>query len=566
MNLYHVDRWLIRPATFADNCSLTELLTCARQLPTWYVSHYWGELIVDFLRCLEVHTKVRALKEDSAYWVCAYANRQHALADDVAADPKDSSFYKALLLAKGLLLVLDDAANAFSRIWCAFEQSVALEDNNRATPMLMDIATCTESKAQLITDGIASIDHHHVFPSKSKVDRESKFPIEIFKKGLLTRLEKARASNDMDRVRILNCFAGQRLEQTPPLREHDNYTRTNVKLRAIFAVAAWRLATERGLVQEMQLPQTLAANKCMQTITLDFTGCNCFDYVNTAALAEGLPFGLEKCNLMLRGCGHLGDGNCATLAQGIPTSLKHLSINLSLCSRLGDRGVAALANALPQGLLSLNLVFWGCHLLGDPGVVTLASCFPNSLLDLRLNFHGCSKLTEAGVSAIASRLPTHLKVLKLYFSNCDQVGDAGTAALAARLPYSLEDVELRFEDCTRLSDKGIGSLARRLVHDRVRFSAKLAGTKVSDRVRTLASDWEKFRYWYNFEARFLAVPAPVATAAAVAAEAFQDDADPADLTDDTLTNLGPLAGRGEITLNKGLMQLTRLRRCASAPF
>merc|ERR1712232_1081571 len=46
LNLYHVDAWLIRPATRADNCSFTELLTSERQIPAWYVGHYWGDFII----------------------------------------------------------------------------------------------------------------------------------------------------------------------------------------------------------------------------------------------------------------------------------------------------------------------------------------------------------------------------------------------------------------------------------------------------------------------------------------------------------------------------------------
>ena len=40
-------------------------------------------------------------------WVCAYANNQHELGTDIGSDdPRESSFYRALLLCDGVLLVL----------------------------------------------------------------------------------------------------------------------------------------------------------------------------------------------------------------------------------------------------------------------------------------------------------------------------------------------------------------------------------------------------------------------------------------------------------------------------
>ena len=71
----------------------------------------------------------------------AYANRQHGLAGAIgSADPKDTSFFKAMQIAKGngggVLLILDDCiehggrgstgpATPFTRIWCSFEETQA---------------------------------------------------------------------------------------------------------------------------------------------------------------------------------------------------------------------------------------------------------------------------------------------------------------------------------------------------------------------------------------------------------------------------------------------------------
>ena len=92
------------------------------------------------------------------YWVCAYANRQHALNEELTSDPSDTSFFKAMQLAKFILLILDTVglATPFTRIWCAFEESVALLDATRPERMLLEIATGTDPTSELPTDGIAA--------------------------------------------------------------------------------------------------------------------------------------------------------------------------------------------------------------------------------------------------------------------------------------------------------------------------------------------------------------------------------------------------------------------------
>ena len=44
LNLYHLNYWLIMPATKADNCSMVECLGEHEQIPHWFISHWWGEV------------------------------------------------------------------------------------------------------------------------------------------------------------------------------------------------------------------------------------------------------------------------------------------------------------------------------------------------------------------------------------------------------------------------------------------------------------------------------------------------------------------------------------------
>ena len=87
VNLYDVDKYLIRPATVEHKCALVELMAKGPQKPKWFVSHFWAEPVKDFLACLEQHAKDRGtwkgtgehgdkgesvMDEDMPYWICAY--------------------------------------------------------------------------------------------------------------------------------------------------------------------------------------------------------------------------------------------------------------------------------------------------------------------------------------------------------------------------------------------------------------------------------------------------------------------------------------------------------------
>mgnify|MGYP003320066905 CR=1 FL=1 len=119
---------VIKPATKAKRTSFVELVAFAPQLPKWFVSHWWGEPVLDFIKCTEEHAQVRELGEGACYWVCAYANNQHDLASVNAPTLEETSFYKALKLAEGTVSILDRNGVVFSRVWCCYEIYVSLAE------------------------------------------------------------------------------------------------------------------------------------------------------------------------------------------------------------------------------------------------------------------------------------------------------------------------------------------------------------------------------------------------------------------------------------------------------
>ena len=67
VTLYDANRYVILPATEKLGCSFVELVASGPQKPTWFVSHWWGEPIVLFLRCIETHAEDHGLDEDAPF-------------------------------------------------------------------------------------------------------------------------------------------------------------------------------------------------------------------------------------------------------------------------------------------------------------------------------------------------------------------------------------------------------------------------------------------------------------------------------------------------------------------
>ena len=70
VNLYDIKYKIIMDRTSALQCSYVELVAIADQIPEWFVSHWWGESVFAFIKCLKRHAKDRGLSWDTPYWIC----------------------------------------------------------------------------------------------------------------------------------------------------------------------------------------------------------------------------------------------------------------------------------------------------------------------------------------------------------------------------------------------------------------------------------------------------------------------------------------------------------------
>ncbi|CAE8617631.1 unnamed protein product, partial [Polarella glacialis] len=528
LNLYQLTPWCIKPATNERNCSMVELFSDSPCLPSNFCSHWWGEPLRDFVACIGRHCAVRQLCFRSTfYWICAYANRQHALSEELNDDPKQTSFYKAMCLADCLLLILDNVGPAmpFTRVWCAYELFMALIDEDRKKkPLLLDTVAHTKAGACaysagtfVLTDGFTDAEakvRDAGFPADAeacKSLRELCFPIHVLEKGMNLRLQEAQATEDADRRHILNSVVGKqlhKLDEAPPL-EHANYTEVNARLGSRFALACFRPAIMKGSARRLGVARALQADRWQRQLALDIDKlpgerqATAFE-----VFVAGLPTELKHLSLSWKE--FAADSNLAALAEKLPINLQQLQLKFNCCSQISDAGVAALAQKLPISLQQLQLDFKGCEQINDAGVAALAEKLPINLQQLRLYFYSCSQISDAGVAALAEKLPISLQQLQLDFGACEQISDAGVAALAEKLPIGLQQLQLNFNHSSQISDAGVAALAEKLPINLQQLQLYFFRcSQISKAARSATGSLESLRAWAAAaEARPAAPAAP----------------------------------------------------------
>jgi len=436
MNLYHVNEWLIKPSTKSHNCAFVELVAATDQPPRWYTSHWWGEPVEDFVKCLELHAELRILSDPDAWWICAYANRQHDLGSELVTDPKQTSFYRAMLLSEGLLLVVDsgsgnyDPGTVFSRIWVQFEMAMTFEFTE-TQDFQLDIATTCNSEPFLLRHGICDsqswhedkylrprgcggnmstgtccVNHYCCSCTGPKTVAHVKarlcsqhFPVDAMETALTAEIEKAAATCEEDRRRILNCIAKRpylELDQEV-LPGHESYVLTDGRFRSHLAHALWPMAVRTGKVRALGVGPALAMNKTRQSLQLSLVGLGQEDLEGLCTAIAGLDM-LADVTLHFRRSSIL---SLAPLAQALSNlvNLKYLEIILSGSEQLRELGpFAAVVAGMPMHS--------SCH----------------------FNFNSCSQLSTGELSptcfALQNRVQAGLAsrgMARIYAYNCKDI-------------------------------------------------------------------------------------------------------------------------------------------------
>lgn len=377
VNLYHLTAELIKPVTKARQCSYVEVVAKSAQPPKWFVSHWWGEPVLSFVACLRRHCELRSPGNvDLPYWVCAYANNQWKLAEDVSSDPATSAFNRALDFCIGTVTVLDKGSQTYSRIWCGFEIAATLQ----AKEKLYDVVTALEyedpleeitHRAVAITDGQA-VGYTDANGSSWQQEHEANFPLHLAENALSIRLQDAQASVELDRRRILNCIAGAADPDAQPCLRHPKYDVINGVLRGRFASAALRNAIDHG--RTTKLVVALQESR-LQSLSWDFSNCDKLSDDVLGHLAEVLPLELESCSLQLRSCTGLTQAGLAKLARALMAapSLQRLRLDLFGTEAGGEVLKCFAEGSPPPQLAELKLRLTGCQGITDLEVQRLVA-------------------------------------------------------------------------------------------------------------------------------------------------------------------------------------------------
>jgi len=167
-----------------------ELIVTKAQIPKWFVSNWWGEPIIEMIMYLRQHVKDRGLSpEDTFYWICAYANSQHRIDEEMKTNP----FLKAMEIVEGTVSILDSYCVVYSRIWCVYELYKSLMGQNENYKY--DIYTDFSLNSALgIAHGIKGM--------------EDRFPIDRILKVIDIDVIKAEATVPDDAKFIKNAITG----------------------------------------------------------------------------------------------------------------------------------------------------------------------------------------------------------------------------------------------------------------------------------------------------------------------------------------------------------------------
>lgn len=345
---------------------MAEHLSCRKNLPTWFVSHYWGELASDLLKSIKCQADVRTLSSNlTFYWISAYAQRQHELQSDICSDYRQSSFFKAMRTAnfKVLLVVNLSTCSALSRLWCLFECLMCCDRYSQ----VLDVAGCGAEQIELLTTGLttAEVHAHTYYPGRghsAKVRRESSFPMELVRAVVALDVTKLETGQREDKVRILNCIAGQPLDEEP-CEEHDKYYEAGRRIRGLLASVFWHRAMaecprqhcmkkHRAFLEE--LAKVIKGDWWKKCLSVFVGGCSMDHPEMVDLVVQCIPPNLVRLKLDFRHSG-LDSHSFTGMSQVLPKSLQEFSIDVSGCKSISNECVITFLKQLPDHVQKLEL-------------------------------------------------------------------------------------------------------------------------------------------------------------------------------------------------------------------
>jgi len=363
--------------------SYKELLSPKPTKPKWYTCHWWGESVLDFIECCEMHAELRLI-EDPSYWICGYANRQHSLDAEInVQDLTDTSFFKAMQLADGVLLILDPKATPFTRMWCSFEIYKAITTDTK-----LDVATVhrdendPDARPSLLIEGLLPKE-----PQRAKTVREKLFPHSLLLAGMMQQLENGGCYLAKDKEKILKFIGHDGIGPDEDACLQDALRKANGSLKGHFALAAWPFAIEHNLVSN---------------------------------------FGADE-------------GEHVSLVDALRSDVWRAQLKFSVAhfQELTNSDVQDIVDGLPPNLVDLDLSFENCLVITKVALESFIGRLPKSLRVIRFCVRGCRELTDEGIILLAIELGSlpHLEEVTLDCGMCPDLSSESLHHLADHLQH-----------------------------------------------------------------------------------------------------------------------------------
>eukprot|EP00429_Kryptoperidinium_foliaceum_P066097 CAMPEP_0176061074 /NCGR_PEP_ID=MMETSP0120_2-20121206/30446_1 /TAXON_ID=160619 /ORGANISM="Kryptoperidinium foliaceum, Strain CCMP 1326" /LENGTH=698 /DNA_ID=CAMNT_0017394625 /DNA_START=82 /DNA_END=2178 /DNA_ORIENTATION=+ len=259
LNMYTLVDHIVKPLTKAFRCSFMELISDRAQRPQLFVSHAWSTAFYQTCRLLRFHLEERmAQMKKSAdelgsvtLWICTFANNQHDL-NSLKAHLMDTPFVRAIRQStcEYAVVVLDEEATPFKRIWCVLEAHVCHHQRHQRD-FRYDIAAWVqegawtagpdrhvEAQASLLLDDGPG----EVRDVAENPEGGGRFPEQIARVAVNMDIEHAKAARPEDQENILEFVRRQ------PGGFHD----FNVNVRSFFAGTAVRALAREGEHSELK--------------------------------------------------------------------------------------------------------------------------------------------------------------------------------------------------------------------------------------------------------------------------------------------------------------------------
>ncbi len=336
MNLYHINDYVIKP--FSESCkeSFVEILpsTNGTQPSRFFISHSWSDSFGNILACIEQmvidfrkncddedDAKGGGMTEDTPLWFCAFALNQWAMNEAIATNPMLSPFLKAMeVTCFRTLSILDTEGHIYTRIWWQYESYMTLtagntDDSNDG--LLVFYAAHKHSHDDLT--GIEDRTAVGIIPGGAPGEeaywtakREIHFPPNLILRSREIRIESAIASEENDRIHILNSMVGKYddLDSIPPT-VHNKFDEVNDAIKTEFAATmpALNAASIKGKSEWKDILMNLSKGDKTGIFQLNF---NAFEPRLSSSQARELFSYLPTSYTGLSICGADGeDGSCA---------------------------------------------------------------------------------------------------------------------------------------------------------------------------------------------------------------------------------------------------------------